>query len=89
VHIHTISIFSTAPVLQSDAFYEIYDSRICDAEGRGSRALIGRHRRMRRVEFSMGSLADDALVHATCGKNLRRNAFNREGLPAALMGNPL
>jgi hypothetical protein len=51
-------------VLQSDAFYEIYDSRICDAEGRGSRALIGRHRRTRRVEFSMGSLADDVLVDA-------------------------
>jgi hypothetical protein len=51
-------------VLQSDAFHEIYDSRICDAEGRASRTLIGRHRRMHRVEFSMGSLADDVLVDA-------------------------
>jgi hypothetical protein len=57
-------MFCVASVLQRDAFYEIYDSRICDAEGRGSRALIGRHRRMRRVEFSMGSLADDVLVDA-------------------------
>jgi hypothetical protein len=57
-------MFCVASVLQRDAFYEIYDSRICDAEGRGSRALIGRHRRMRRVEFSMGSLADVVLVDA-------------------------
>jgi hypothetical protein len=57
-------MFCVASVPQRDAFYEIYDSRICDAEGRGSRALIGRHRRMRRVEFSMGSLADVVLVDA-------------------------